>query len=126
MAGFTAVMIGFLAGHPGPADPCDHCQAHASGPGHHGQCRHRCGASGSLPRAPAGRRSPGSQRSGWSVRIALVVSSYHPRMGGVETHVRRLAQGCAEAGDHVMILTHRLAAARATSGWAGSGCLGSH
>jgi glycosyltransferase involved in cell wall biosynthesis len=28
-------------------------------------------------------------------------------MGGVETHVRRLAQGCAEAGDRVTILTHQ-------------------
>jgi glycosyltransferase involved in cell wall biosynthesis len=42
------------------------------------------------------------------VRIAQVVSSYHPRIGGVETHVRRLAHGCAEAGDRVTILTHRV------------------
>jgi glycosyltransferase involved in cell wall biosynthesis len=42
------------------------------------------------------------------VRIAQVVSSYHPRIGGVETHVQRLAQGCAEAGDYVTILTHQV------------------
>jgi glycosyltransferase involved in cell wall biosynthesis len=42
------------------------------------------------------------------VRIAQVVSSYHPRIGGVETHVRRLAQGCAEAGDSVTLLTHQV------------------
>jgi 1,2-diacylglycerol 3-alpha-glucosyltransferase len=42
------------------------------------------------------------------VRVALVVSSYHPQIGGVETHVRRLAQGCVEAGDSVTVLTHQL------------------
>lgn len=41
------------------------------------------------------------------MRIAQVVASYHPRIGGVETHVRRLAQGCAAAGDEVTIFTHR-------------------
>ena len=41
------------------------------------------------------------------MRIAQVVASYHPRIGGVETHVRRVAQGCAAAGDEVTILTHR-------------------
>jgi glycosyltransferase involved in cell wall biosynthesis len=41
------------------------------------------------------------------VRIAQVVSSYHPQIGGVETHVRRLAQGCAAAGDRVTVLTHQ-------------------
>jgi glycosyltransferase involved in cell wall biosynthesis len=40
------------------------------------------------------------------LRIAHVVASYHPRIGGVETHARRLAQGCAEAGDDVTVLTH--------------------
>jgi 1,2-diacylglycerol 3-alpha-glucosyltransferase len=35
------------------------------------------------------------------------VSSYHPRLGGVETHVQHLAQGCAEAGDRVTVLTHQ-------------------
>jgi 1,2-diacylglycerol 3-alpha-glucosyltransferase len=42
------------------------------------------------------------------VRIAQVVSSYYPRIGGVEKHVQRLAQGCAEAGDEVTVLTHDL------------------
>ena len=42
------------------------------------------------------------------MRIAQVVSSYHPRVGGVETHVRRLALGCVEAGDRVTILTHEV------------------
>lgn len=37
-----------------------------------------------------------------------MVSSYHPLIGGVETHVRHLAEGCAEAGDQVMTLTHQL------------------
>jgi glycosyltransferase involved in cell wall biosynthesis len=47
------------------------------------------------------------RRGGSAVRIAHVVSSYHPRIGGVETHVRRIAQGCAAAGDEVTVLTHR-------------------
>jgi glycosyltransferase involved in cell wall biosynthesis len=42
------------------------------------------------------------------LRIAQVVSSYQPRIGGVETHVQRLAEGCAEAGDDVVILTHQV------------------
>ena len=42
------------------------------------------------------------------MRIAQVVSSYLPRIGGVETHVRRLAQGCAGAGDQVTVLTHQV------------------
>jgi glycosyltransferase involved in cell wall biosynthesis len=42
------------------------------------------------------------------VRIAQVVVGYHPRIGGVETHVQRLAQGSAEAGDQVTILTHQV------------------
>jgi glycosyltransferase involved in cell wall biosynthesis len=42
------------------------------------------------------------------LRIIHVVSSYHPRIGGVETHVRHLAQGCAEAGDDVTVLTHQV------------------
>jgi 1,2-diacylglycerol 3-alpha-glucosyltransferase len=40
------------------------------------------------------------------LRIAHVVSSYHPQLGGVETHVRQLARGCVEAGDDVAVLTH--------------------
>jgi glycosyltransferase involved in cell wall biosynthesis len=42
------------------------------------------------------------------VRIAQVVATYRPRIGGIETHVQRLARGCADAGDHVTILTHRV------------------
>jgi glycosyltransferase involved in cell wall biosynthesis len=42
------------------------------------------------------------------MRIAQVVSSYHPRIGGVETHVRRLAEGCGAAGDRVTVLTHQV------------------
>jgi glycosyltransferase involved in cell wall biosynthesis len=40
------------------------------------------------------------------MRIAQVAATYHPRLGGVETHVQSLAQGCAEAGDEVTVLTH--------------------
>ena len=42
------------------------------------------------------------------MRIAQVVASYYPRIGGVETHVGRLAQGCAQAGDDVTVLTHQV------------------
>jgi glycosyltransferase involved in cell wall biosynthesis len=45
------------------------------------------------------------------LRIAQVVASYQPRIGGVETHVRRLAEGCAAAGDDVVVLTHRVSGA---------------
>lgn len=41
------------------------------------------------------------------MRVAQVVASYHPRIGGVETHVRRIAEGCAAAGDEVTVLTHQ-------------------
>ena len=40
------------------------------------------------------------------MRVAHVVASYHPRIGGVETHVRRIAEACAIAGDTVTVLTH--------------------
>jgi glycosyltransferase involved in cell wall biosynthesis len=40
------------------------------------------------------------------MRVAHVVASYHPRIGGVETHVRRIAEACAVAGDEVTVLTH--------------------
>ena len=40
------------------------------------------------------------------MRIAQVVASYHPRVGGVETHVRRIAEACAVAGGEVTVLTH--------------------
>lgn len=42
------------------------------------------------------------------MRIAYAVSSYHPRIGGVETHVQRIADGCAEAGDEVTVLSHEV------------------
>ena len=42
------------------------------------------------------------------MRIAQVVSAYHPHIGGVETVVQRLADGCAEAGDQVTVLTHQI------------------
>lgn len=42
------------------------------------------------------------------MRIAQVVSAYHPRVGGVERHVDRLAHGCVEAGDQVTVFTHRI------------------
>lgn len=41
------------------------------------------------------------------MRIAQVVSSYTPRIGGVETHVRRLAEGLTEHGDEIVVLTHQ-------------------
>jgi glycosyltransferase involved in cell wall biosynthesis len=40
------------------------------------------------------------------MRIAHVVASYYPRRGEVETHVRRIAEACAVAGDQVTVLTH--------------------
>lgn len=51
------------------------------------------------------------------MRIAQLVSSYHPLIGGVETHVRHLAQGCAEAGDQVTIITHQLTDGAAADEW---------
>jgi glycosyltransferase involved in cell wall biosynthesis len=45
------------------------------------------------------------------MRIALVAPSYGPEIGGVETHVRHLALGCAEAGDEVTVITHQFGAA---------------
>jgi glycosyltransferase involved in cell wall biosynthesis len=48
------------------------------------------------------------------MRVAHVVASYHPRIGGVETHVRRIAEACAIAGDKVTILTHATGTAPAT------------
>ena len=40
------------------------------------------------------------------MRVVHAVSSYHPRVGGVETHVRRIAEASAAAGDEVTVLTH--------------------
>lgn len=42
------------------------------------------------------------------MRIAQVAGRYHPKIGGVETHVRRLAQGLSAGGDEVTVLTHRV------------------
>jgi glycosyltransferase involved in cell wall biosynthesis len=42
------------------------------------------------------------------MRLAEVVTSYHPLIGGVEKHVQRLARGCVEEGDQVTVLTHQL------------------
>jgi glycosyltransferase involved in cell wall biosynthesis len=39
------------------------------------------------------------------VRIGVVANAYHPEVGGVETHVRRLCAGLAAAGDEVEVLT---------------------
>jgi glycosyltransferase involved in cell wall biosynthesis len=48
------------------------------------------------------------------MRIAFVVSSYHPQVGGVEIHVRNIAEACAKRGDQVTVLTHRNDAAHVT------------
>lgn len=53
------------------------------------------------------------------MRIAQVVSSYHPRVGGVEKHVRRLAEGCANVGDTVTVLTHQVGSVPAEESIAG-------
>jgi glycosyltransferase involved in cell wall biosynthesis len=42
------------------------------------------------------------------MRIAQVVTSYHPKIGGVEANARRLARGCVQAGDQVTVFTHQL------------------
>jgi len=42
------------------------------------------------------------------VRIAHLVASYHPRVGGVETHVAELVRGLAGSGDEVTVLTHEV------------------
>jgi len=48
------------------------------------------------------------------MRVAHVVASYHPSIGGVETHVRRIAEACAIAGDTVTVLTHATGTAPGT------------
>lgn len=45
------------------------------------------------------------------MRVAQVVASYHPQIGGIETHVFRLARGLVEAGDRVTVLTHQVGGA---------------
>ena len=42
------------------------------------------------------------------MRIAQVVSSYYPHIGGVETHVQHLAEECARANDQISVLTHQV------------------
>jgi glycosyltransferase involved in cell wall biosynthesis len=42
------------------------------------------------------------------MRIAQVVASYYPKIGGVEANARRLALGCVQAGDQVTVFTHQL------------------
>lgn len=42
------------------------------------------------------------------LRVAQIVSSYYPGIGGVETHVRRLAEGLAASGHQITVLTHKL------------------
>lgn len=45
------------------------------------------------------------------MRVGVVVNAYHPDVGGVETHVRRLAAGLVSAGDEVEVLTQHATAA---------------
>jgi len=52
------------------------------------------------------------------MRIAQVTPSYYPQIGGVETHVSRLAQGCATAGEQVTVITHQFGGATAEE-WVG-------
>jgi glycosyltransferase involved in cell wall biosynthesis len=47
------------------------------------------------------------------MRIAQVASSYYPGIGGVETHVRRLAEGLAKTGEQVTVITHQCGGAPA-------------
>ena len=42
------------------------------------------------------------------MRIAQVVPTYHPEIGGVQTHVQRLANGCVKAGDSVTVFTNQI------------------
>ena len=44
------------------------------------------------------------------MRIGVVTNAYHPDVGGVETHVRRLCAGLVAAGDEVEVLTQHLTA----------------
>lgn len=43
------------------------------------------------------------------MRIGVVTSAYHPDIGGVETHVRRLCAALVAAGDEVEVLTQHAA-----------------
>ena len=53
------------------------------------------------------------------IRVAHVVASYYPRVGEVETHVRRVAEACARAGDQVTVLTHATGTAPAAENLGG-------
>lgn len=48
------------------------------------------------------------------MRIGVVTGAYHPDVGGVETHCRRLCAALAEAGDQVEVLTQHATAAEDT------------
>jgi glycosyltransferase involved in cell wall biosynthesis len=51
------------------------------------------------------------------VRIGVVTNAYHPDIGGVETHVRRLCAGLLDGGAEVEVLTqHRRAAEETIDG----------
>ncbi|WP_045742837.1 glycosyltransferase family 4 protein [Actinoplanes rectilineatus] len=39
------------------------------------------------------------------MRVGIVANAYHPDIGGVETHVRRLVTGLTAAGDEVEVIT---------------------
>jgi glycosyltransferase involved in cell wall biosynthesis len=41
------------------------------------------------------------------VRVVQVTAAYQPRIGGVETHVRRIAERLGAVGDAVTVLTHQ-------------------
>ncbi|MGX6603079.1 glycosyltransferase family 4 protein [Micromonosporaceae bacterium Da 78-11] len=48
------------------------------------------------------------------MRIGVVTNAYHPDIGGVETHVRRLCAELAAAGDEIEVLTQHADASRET------------
>lgn len=48
------------------------------------------------------------------MRIGVVTSAYHPDVGGVETHCRRLCAALVAAGDRVEVLTQHAVAAEET------------
>jgi glycosyltransferase involved in cell wall biosynthesis len=51
------------------------------------------------------------------VRIGVVTSAYHPDIGGVETHVRRLCAALVAAGDEIEVLTqHAIGSTEALDG----------
>jgi len=44
-------------------------------------------------------------------RVLFLTESFHPTLGGGETHIRRLGSQLAAAGDAVTVLTRRAEAA---------------